>query len=163
MGKIVKTGFQFLEYANSRLIRNVDDVLDLKTELITLSETKTHRELSDYALKLATHIIEISGLERTEDVKAVFSVIPQWQAKQVRFQAALEVAGRLNDLAREEKDPIKVKGYRALGQIAATPHVRWHPLVASEYTVVIINLKYPKDLNKVKEERLFQIDLMKQG
>lgn len=79
----------------------------------------------------------------------------------MRFQDALEVAGILNSLAWEEKDIIKAKALRALGQVAATPHVRYHPLVASEYVVVIINHMYPKDLDKVREERELQIELMR--
>jgi len=161
MGKIIKDGFQFVEYANSRLIRNVDDDMELKNELITLCETKTHLDLSNYGLQLAQHILDLSGLEKTLDIDSVFTVIKQWQNKEARVRDALDVAGKMNDLAREEKVLVKVKALRALGQIAAIPHVRWHALTASEYAIVIINLKYPQDKDKVKEEREFQIELMK--
>lgn len=67
----------------------------------------------------------------------------------------------VNGLARGEKDPVKAKVLRAMGQVAATPHVRWHALAASEYAIVIINLMYPDDLDKVKEERGLQIELMR--
>jgi hypothetical protein len=50
-----------------------------------------------------------------------------------------------------------------MGQVAATPHVRWHALVASEYAIVITNLMYPKDFDKVREERELQIKLMKES
>ena len=40
-----------------------------------------------------------------------------------------------------------------MGQVAATLHVRWHALVASDYAVTMINAMYPGNLRKVKEER----------
>lgn len=161
MGKIINDGFAFMEYANAGLIRKVDDIPELKHELIALSELKSHVEMSRYALLLAEHILEVSGLERSEAIEACFAVNRKWQAKEVHFQEARNVAGAINDLAREEKDPAKVKALRAMGQIAATPHVRWHALAASEYAVVVINLLYPKDFDKVREKRELQIKLMK--
>lgn len=161
MGKIIKDGFAFVAYANAGLIRKVEDIPALKTELIAWSEFRTHVEMSRYALLLAAHLLEISGLERTADIDACFSIVAEWQRGEARFQDALEVAGALNRRAREEKHLVHVKALRAMGQIAATPHVRWHALVASEYAIVIINLLYPGNLDKVREERAFQIALMK--
>jgi hypothetical protein len=40
-----------------------------------------------------------------------------------------------------------------MGQVAATPHVRWQALIASDYAVALINLMYPNDLDEVKKER----------
>lgn len=161
MGKIIEDGFAFMKYANAGLIRKVDDIHELKNELITLSESKTHIEMSKYALLLAEHILNVSGAERSSVIEECFSIILKWQAREAKFQDALEVAGKINRLAREEKDPIKTKVLRAMGQIAATPHVRWHALVASEYAIVIINLMHPKDFDKVREERELQIEMMK--
>ncbi len=161
MGKIVKDGFTFVAYANAGLIRKIDDIPELKNELITCSETKTHLQMSEYALLLAGHVMAICEIGHHEVMTECFAVIRKWQNREVRFQDALDVAGRINCLAREEKDPVRAKALRAMGQIAATPHVRWHPLVASEYAVVMINLLYPENLEKVKEERELQIALMK--
>jgi hypothetical protein len=161
MGKIIKDGFHFMEYANSGLIRKIDDIPELKNKLITFSELKTHMEMSKYALLLAEHILNISGIERSTAIEECFAIITKWQDGEAKFQDALQVAGRINRLAREEKNLIKAKTLRAMGQVAATPHVRWHALVASEYAIVITNLMYPKDFGKVKEERELQIELMK--
>ncbi len=149
-----------MEYVNSGLIRRTDDIPELKNRLITLSESKTHIELSKYALLLAEHILNISGMERSAVIDACFSVVAKWQDKEARFQDALQVAGMINSLAREEKNPIKAKALRAMGQVAATPHVRWHALAASEYAIVMVNLMYPNNFDKVKEERELQIALM---
>lgn len=161
MGKIIKDGFHFMEYVNSRLIRKIDDIPELKNKLITLSELKTHIEMSTYALLLAEHILNLSGIERSAVIEECFTIITKWQDRETKFQDALQVAGMINSLAREEKNLIKAKALRAMGQVAATPHFRWHALVASEYAIIIINLMYPKNFDKVKEERELQIELMK--
>lgn len=66
----------------------------------------------------------------------------------------------IHELAREEKDPIKEKALRVMGQVAATPHVKRHALIASDYAVKVINLLYPGNLDEVKKERELQIKLM---
>lgn len=161
MGKIIKDGFSFMAYANAGLIRKIDDVPARKNELIALSETKTHMEMSQYALLLAQHILTFSGAARTALIEECFVVNRKWQNGEINFRVALETAGALNDAARREKDPVTAKVLRAMGQVAATPHVRWHPLVASEYAVVVLNLLYPQNMDKVEEEREVQIGLMK--
>ncbi|HAN22099.1 MAG: hypothetical protein A2Y15_03775 [Clostridiales bacterium GWF2_36_10] len=150
-----------MEYVNSGLIRKIDDIPELKNKLITLSELKMHIEMSKYALLLAEHILYISGIERSEVINECFTIITKWQDREAKLQDALQVAGMINSLARDEKNQIKAKALRAMGQVAATPHVRWHALTASEYAIVIINLMYPKNFEKVKEERELQIELMK--
>jgi hypothetical protein len=67
----------------------------------------------------------------------------------------------MHTLAREEKDPVRVKVLRTMGQVAAVPHVKWHALIASDYAVTLINLMYPNNLDEVNKEREIQIELMK--
>ena len=160
MGKIIQDGRTFLRYANSHLIRKIDDIPALRDTLIALGEEKTHVEMSRYAVALAEHLLEMTGTARTPVMDACISINQKWQDKEVRFQDALEIAGQLNRLARGEKDPVRAKVLRALGQVAATPHVRWHALVASEYAVVVVNLLYPGDMERVRMEREWQIGRM---
>lgn len=160
MGRVIKDGFHFMEYAGAHLIRKVDDIPALKHTLIALSETKTHLAISEYALLLGEHIVDFSGLARSAAVEECFAAIRRWQKKEAAFQPAREAAGVLNTLAREEKDPVKAKALRAMGQVAATPHVRWHALSASEYAVVVTNLICPGDMESVRREREMQISWM---
>lgn len=144
-----------------KIIKKIDDIPELKDELITISESKSHKEMSKYGLLLAEHILEISKVERTDAINECFAVNEKWQAGEAKFQDARQVAFMINRLAREEKDPVKEKVLRIMGQVAAVPHVKWHALIASEYAVTLINLMYPKNLDEVRKEREFQIKLMK--
>jgi hypothetical protein len=158
MGKH-KDGHSYMKCVG--IIRKIDDIPELKERLIDISETKSHKQMSKYSLLLAEHILEISNIENNSEIAECFEINLKWQDGKVKFQDARNVAFKINRLAREEKDPVRVKVLRTMGQVAATPHVKWHALIASDYAVTLINLMYPKDLDEVKKEREIQIELMK--
>ncbi len=49
-----------------------------------------------------------------------------------------------------------------IGHAVAAGHMKEHAMVASDYAVKVINLKYPMDMEAVKKERLWQIDELKE-
>lgn len=155
----IKDGFSYME--SVKVIRKIDDIPELKHSLIEISEEKTHKEMSAYSLLLAEHILDISQVPRTDATNEAFEINRRWQEGKAKFQEARQVAFMINRLAREEKDPVTVKVLRAMGQVAATPHVRYHALVASDYAVTLINVMYPGNLEEVRKEREIQIALMK--
>ena len=142
------------------IIKKLDDIPELKETLISIYETKSHKDVSRYSLLLAEHVLALSGMPRNETVESCFSVSRAWQEGTTKFQQARQVAFALHRLAREETNPVFVLVYRTLGQIAATPHVKRHALVASDYAVRLINRMYPNDRDKVREMRKKQIALM---
>ena len=48
-----------------------------------------------------------------------------------------------------------------VGQAVATGHMREHAMVASDYAIKVINLLFPNNVNAVKQERLWQINHLK--
>ena len=144
------------------IIKKIDDIPELKEKLIAIYTTKTHKEVSRFSLLLAEHVLNMTRMPRNETVEACFTVSRAWQEGKVKFQEARQVAFALHRLAREEQNPVYVLCYRTLGQIAATPHVKRHALVACDYAVKLVNRMYPKDFEKVREMREMQISLMEQ-
>jgi hypothetical protein len=142
------------------IIKKPDDIPELQEQLIAVYETKSHKDVSRYSLLLAEHVLSLSGMLRNETVEACFSVSRAWQEGNAKFQEARQVAFALHRLAREEPDPVFVLVYRTLGQIAATPHVKRHALVASDYAVKLVNRMFPHDMDKVREMRETQIVCM---
>ena len=153
-----------MKYANElegvTIIKKPDDIPELKEKLISIYETKSHQDVSRYSLLLAEHILTLTNMPTNETIDACFTVSRAWQKGEAKFQEARQVAFALHRLAREEADPVRVKVYRTLGQVAATPHVKRHALVASDYAIKLINLLYPKDLDEVRKERETQISFM---
>lgn len=144
------------------IIRKIDDIPELKEKLVQAFDAKCHSHIniSRYGLLLASHILDLTNTPMDDSIAEVFAINQKWQAGEVRFQAARDVAGMILDLAREEKDPVKGKVYRVLGQVAAIPHVKRHALIASDYAVTLINVMYPQNMEEVKKEREIQIALM---
>jgi hypothetical protein len=144
-----------------KIIRKIDDIPELKEQLIILFESKSHKEISCYSLLLAEHILYLTNIHPDDAIKECFDVNKKWQEGKAKFQEARQVAFKIHRLAREEKDPIIIKVLRVMGQVAATPHVKRHALIASDYAVTLINIMYPKNLEEVRKERETQIELMK--
>ena len=145
------------------IIRKIDDIPELKDELIVAFDSKSHnhKDISRYSLLLAEHILNLTNITPCDAINECFEINRKWQEGKARFQEARDVAFKIHILAREEKDPIKVKVLRVMGQVAATPHVKRHALIASDYAITLINLMYPKNLEEVRKERKIQIELMK--
>lgn len=144
------------------IIRKIDDIPELKAELISAFDSKSHSHIniSKYSLLLAEHILTLTNTLPDAAIEEAFEINRKWQEGQAKFQDARKVAFKLNALARQEKDPVKVKVLRIMGQVAATPHVKRHALIASEYAITLINLMHPKNMAEVRKERIIQIGLM---
>lgn len=145
------------------IIRKIEDIPELKDELIAAFDSKSHshKAISCYSLLLAQHILDLTDIKPCDAINECFDINRKWQEGKAKFQEARDVAFKMHELAREEKDPIRVKVLRVMGQVAATPHVKRHALIASDYAITLINLMYPKDLEEVRKERKIQIELMK--
>lgn len=162
MAKIIRDGFHFMEYANSRLLKHVNDVPELKNELISKSALISHQAIAQYGILLANSLASMSIGIDVDMIILCKQTLQAWIDKQLTVRQCLDVAGSFNQKARESSSKIITKSYRLLGQLAAIPHVRWHSLVASEYQIVLINLLYPNDIEAVRMMRQKQISWLTQ-
>jgi hypothetical protein len=147
------------------IFKKIDDISELRIELENIFNGKNHKEMVKYCLLLGQHILEITGIEPCNEIMESFEINKKWLNGETgkgfaKFQIARNAAGKLLELARDEKDPIKQKTYRVMAQIANSPHVKNYALWASDYAVKLINTIYPNNFNEVKREREKQIELM---
>jgi hypothetical protein len=140
----------------------IDDIPELKEKLIAAFDAKAndHRAISRYSVLLAAHVLDLTGTPRDDAIEECFTVNEKWREGNVRFQAARNTGGMMLRLAREEKDPVRVKVLRVMAQVALTPHVKRHALIASDYAIKLINVLHPKNFDEVRKEREIQIALM---
>ena len=94
-------------------------------------------------------------------MESCYQVNRRWQDGEAHFQEARDIADQMHILARHETDTIRAKVLRVMGQVAVTPHVKRHALIASDYAVKVVNLLYPGNWDEVRKERELQIALMK--
>jgi hypothetical protein len=146
---------------NVGILQRIDDLPEMKEEIESLCESKSHKEVSKYGLQLAEHILRLTNTPLDDAMQACFDINIKWQEGTVKFHEARVVSDRLLQMAREEKDPARMKLLRFMGQVAAIPHVKRHALIASDYAVKLINLMYPGDMEEVRRERETQIKILK--
>ena len=148
------------------IFKRIDDIPDLRIELENIFDSKNHKEMVKYCLLLGQHVLEMTKIEPCVEIMESFEINKKWLNEETRkgfakFQNARSAAGKLLNMARDEKDPIKEKIYRIMAQIANSPHVKNHALWASDYVIKLINKMYPNNFDEVKKERKIQIKLMK--
>ena len=149
------------DMSNVGIIKKIDDIPELKDELIAVFENKSKKDISRYGLLLVQHVLSLTNIQPCDAINECIDVSKRWQEGTATYQETRKAAAMIPDLAREEKYPIKAKVLRVVGQVTLIPHVKRHGLIASEYAITLINLMYPKNLDEVRKERKIQIELMK--
>jgi len=149
------------DMSNVGIIKKIHDIPDLKQELIEVFESKSKMDISRYGISLVEHIISLTDVQVCDEIKQCIEVSRRWQEGEASYKETRQAAALIPDLARAEKDPVKAKVLRIVGQVTLIPHVKRHALIASDYAITLINLMYPSNLEEVKKERKIQIELMK--
>jgi hypothetical protein len=114
-----------------------------------------------FCLALAQHIIDVTGFEPCNEIKASFEAMQKWIEGKVNYNEARNLSFDISRIARAENDLIKVRFLRTMAQIAASPHVKYHGLWATDFAVTLINRMYPGNMDEVRKEREKQIELIK--
>ena len=148
------------DMSNVGIIKKIDDIPELKDELIAVFESKSKKDISRYGLLLVQHVLNLTNVQPCDAINESIDISRKWQEGKATYQETRQAAAMIPDLARVEKDPVKAKVLKVVGQVTLIPHVKRHALIASEYAITLINLMYPKNLEEVRKERKIQIDLM---
>lgn len=141
----------------------IEDISYLRKDLDELYEHTEQVILARYALTLALHMLEFIGIsnEDNEIIKSGIHTNKLWQTGKASVHEVRRAGFLIHELARDEDDTFKKLGYRVIGHAVATGHMREHAMVASDYAVKVINLKYPGDLEAIRLERTWQIETLK--
>lgn len=144
-------------------IKIVDDT-ELRKELDSEYEISSQVKLCKYALSLATHILELIRYTDMNNatIKEGFFINEQWQKGNARMHDVRQIDFKIHQMAKASEDDVTRTALRAVGQAVATGHMKEHAMVASDYAVKVINLLYPNDMYAVKNERLWQINCLKE-
>lgn len=139
----------------------VTDIPQKRLELEKLLEQLPHSEVARWAVENARNFIEDienfadkeSILEETLNVfqQRLEGKISAYQLRQAGFLA--------NTLSKGSKADISKFAARVYAQAIASAHMRGHAVVSSDYAIKVIQLKGPKDLDRVRVERERQISL----
>lgn len=148
--------------ATKTKIKILDDI-DLREILDDEYEKSSQIKLCKYALLLATHILTTIKYNNINNsiIKAGYAVNECWQKGNARMYDVRQAGFQIHQLAKNSQDSITQTALRVVGQAVATGHMREHAMIASDYAVKVINLLFPNNVNAVKQERLWQINHLK--
>jgi hypothetical protein len=134
---------------NSELRKSLNELFDKCDQII----------IAKWAIDLSKHIFEISGLNY-QDIDTIingFNVNEEWQNGKMRMYDVRQAGFAVHKLAKVAKNIIEQNCLRVAGQAVATGHMKEHGMVASDYSIRIVNLLWPADIDRVEEERNWQI------
>ena len=138
----------------------ITDDTQIRNQIFELYQTKNQKELANWALKVAMHILEQINLE-SEIIQEKIEILNAWQEDKKTTQEIRQAALLIHQEARNAEDEIKTSALRALGHAIATGHMKEHALVASDYAIQCINKITQNDPQASSKERTWQIEQLK--
>ena len=148
-------------YEYQRPVGKIDDIPELKNEFIDIYDTKSHKEMVRFCLALGQHILDVTGFKPCDEITVSFEAMQRWIGGEVNYHEARNLSFEISRFAKIEKDQIKARFFRTMAQVAASPHVKYHGLWATDFAVTLTNRMYPGNMDKVRIERRIQIELLK--
>lgn len=148
-------------YAYQRLVGKIDDAADLRNQFILLFDLKDKKQMAEFGLKYANHIIEITGFVPNEELLSAFDAVREWMDGKANYHKARNIDFKeLKQEAKEQNDIIKKKFIKTMSQLVCIPHVKAHGLWGADMAITLINSMYPNNLDRVIEERKVQITML---
>jgi hypothetical protein len=138
----------------------INDSSDSRKELDGLYETADQIILAKWSLNLAKHILDLAGYDYQNNkiILDGFKTNELWQIGKMRMHDVRQSGFKIHQLAKESENEIVKAALRVTGHAVASGHMPEHAMVASDYAIKFINLKFPGDNEAIKNERLWQID-----
>ena len=139
----------------------VTDIPQKRLELEKLLEQLPHKEIARWAVENARRFIE--DIENFADKESILeealNVFQQRLEGKISAYQLRQAGFLANTLSKRSKADISKFAARVYAQVIASAHMRGHAMVSSDYAIKVIQLKDPKDLDRVRVERERQISL----
>ncbi|NMC56154.1 MAG: hypothetical protein GYA50_02890 [Eubacteriaceae bacterium] len=141
----------------------IDDMPRLRKKLDDLCSKANQAALAKWSLVLAKHILDLSQYDYLKDeiILSGFAVNEAWQNGSASVNDVRKAAFKVHELAKKSEDKLTKAALRVAGHAVATVHMKEHAIVASDYAIKAINLKYPENKFEVKQERKWQINTLR--
>lgn len=144
-------------------IKIADDAA-LRKVLDSEYEASSQKKLCKFALLLATHILKMTGYQDMDHpvIQEGYLINLKWQEGNARMHDVRQAGFKIHEMAKASDNMVVQAALRVAGQAVSTGHMGEHAMVASDYAIKVVNLLFPDDLEAVKQERTWQIDLLKE-
>jgi len=140
-------------------IKIKDDTL-LREIIDTVYEESDQIILARWSLEMAKHILELVNIpyENNDIIIGGFDTNVRWQNGKARMHDVRQAGFKIHQQARTSENEIEKTALRVVGQAVGSGHMREHAMVASDYSVKVINLMKPDCMEAVSDERKWQLN-----
>ena len=144
-------------------IKIVDDA-HLRVEIDILCEQTNQIDLAKWAINCAKHILTLSVNEEFDKktIENGFRINELWQTGDATVHEVRQAGLKIHKVARQCKSEITKNAIRACGQAVGVGHMREHAMVCSDYAIKTIQLAFPDQIDKISQERKWQLIELKQ-
>ena len=123
-------------------------------------ETLTQKELANWILEVVEKYLEYFDNREDVKVKKAYDLFNQYKEGNISNIEFRKGVLDISKLSKEATTEIGKYATRAFYQAISTLNMRVNAIAASDNCIKIVNLLYPNDKDKVRLERLRQINLI---
>lgn len=148
---------------SSKLKINDIDNIDIRIKIDNAYKNMTPVGQAKWSISLAKHILAIAGIDYKEIKEVLEGILvnESWQMKKATIDEVRQASFKIHTLARKSKKEDEMTALRVAGHAVATGHMSEHAMVAADYAIKVINLISPNDVNAITNERLWQLNELK--
>ena len=149
--------------ATKTKIKIIDNT-SLRIEIDELYEQTNQVNLAKWAIKCAKHILPLTELEKMDmtSIDNGFKINELWQIGNASVHDVRQAGFKIHEVARLCKSEIVKHAIRTVGQAIGVGHMREHAMVCSDYAIKTIQLAFPDQIDKITQERQWQLNELKQ-
>jgi hypothetical protein len=140
-------------------IRIKDDT-QLRAKIDAVYDETDQIILARWSLAMAKHILKLVEISYKNNpiIMDGFETNELWQNGKARMYDVRQAGFKIHQLARASDNEVEKTAFRVVGQAVGSGHMREHAMVASDYSIKVINLMKPDCIEAVSEERQWQLN-----
>ncbi|ALS78691.1 MULTISPECIES: putative immunity protein [Planococcus] len=144
-------------------IKIVDNTV-LRSEIARATKRVTHVHLATWALSVAKRVLCYVEKEfpHSDQLQNGIQVGELWQRGEASVQEVRQAGFNVHELARRCESETAKAAARAIGHAVSVGHMRGHAVVCSDYAIKAVGLDSKADMNKITEERQWQLNELEQ-
>jgi hypothetical protein len=115
--------------------------------------------LAKWAISCAMRVLPFAKDEAIDlsVIEDGFRINKLWQIGNASVYEVRQAGFKIHAIACQCKTAVGKNAIRTAGQAVAVGHMKEHAMVCADYAIKTMGLAFPEDLNKIKEEREWQL------
>lgn len=144
-------------------IKIVDDTV-LRSKIARNTELVTHVHLAKWAISVAKRVLCYVEKEfpHSDQLQNGIQVSELWQQGEASVHEVRRAGFSVHAMARSCESETAIAAARAIGHAVSVGHMRGHAVVCSDYAIKAVGLDSKADMNKITEERQWQLNELEQ-